>query len=292
MTPAARRPRSCLELDGSGAVRGCSCGWQRPRPPIPARTRISRGFGPACRPTCRRQRRRSPDLEPGITSLGNISGSPAPAATAIPDPARLNKGIPCQAGGRHGPGQAGPASRAPRPRCKVAVACHVPIRATSRLGTCLTCSANARRAGGGYRLSGRTGRTRASAIPGVHTGGRSQSTPPQRAVSRPAWRGECRPKPRHIRFRPREREVGRVDEARDLVSGRLVCPSEALESGTLFVTRTRPSASAVWKISRSDRARRTGSAPRLPKCSCRDLAWSSGAVRPSVARCWRAEWRS
>jgi hypothetical protein len=32
--------------------------------------------------------------------------------------------------------------------------------------------------------------------------------------------------------------------------------------------------------------------PRLPRCRCRDLAWSSGAVRPSAARCWRAEWRS
>src|SRR5579862_5698420 len=27
--------------------------------------------------------------------------------------------------------------------------------------------------------------------------------------------GECRPKPGYIRFRPREREVGRVDEARN-----------------------------------------------------------------------------
>jgi Domain of unknown function (DUF4158) len=32
--------------------------------------------------------------------------------------------------------------------------------------------------------------------------------------------------------------------------------------------------------------------PRLPRCRCRDLAWSSGAVRPPAARCWRAEWRS
>src|SRR5216684_4494838 len=30
--------------------------------------------------------------------------------------------------------------------------------------------------------------------------------------------------------------------------------------------------------------------PRLPRCRCRDLAWSSGAVRPPAARCWRAEW--
>ena len=71
--------------------------------------------------------------------------------------------------------------------------------------------------------------------------------------------GECRREPGHVRFRPREREVGRVDEARNLVSGRLVCPPEASKSGTLFVTRTRPSVSATWKISRSDRARRKGS---------------------------------
>ena len=59
---------------------------------------------------------------------------------------------------------------------------------------------------------------------------------------------------------PPEREVGHVGEARNLVSGRLVCPSEAVEVRALFVTRTRPSAKAAWKISRSDRARRTGPA--------------------------------
>jgi len=61
-------------------------------------------------------------------------------------------------------------------------------------------------------------------------GGRSQSTPPQRAVSRSAGGGgECRPKPGYMRFRPREREVGRADEARNHVAGRLVCTSESLE---------------------------------------------------------------
>src|SRR5271154_5777162 len=29
--------------------------------------------------------------------------------------------------------------------------------------------------------------------------------------------GKCRPNPGHIRFRPREREVGRVNEARNLI---------------------------------------------------------------------------
>jgi hypothetical protein len=41
--------------------------------------------------------------------------------------------------------------------------------------------------------------------------------------------GECRPKPGHIRFCAREREVGRVNKARNLFSSRLVCPSKALE---------------------------------------------------------------
>jgi hypothetical protein len=40
----------------------------------------------------------------------DVSGSPAPAALLrSPDPARLKKGIACQAGSRHGSGQAGPA---------------------------------------------------------------------------------------------------------------------------------------------------------------------------------------
>ena len=41
--------------------------------------------------------------------------------------------------------------------------------------------------------------------------------------------GECRREPGDVGFRPREREVRRVDEPRNLVSGRLVCSPEALE---------------------------------------------------------------
>ena len=76
------------------------------------------------------RRRRSPDLEPGITSPGNTRGHRHQPPPRSPDPARLKRGIPCQAGGRHGPGQAGLAifPESSRPQCQAAVACHMPIR--------------------------------------------------------------------------------------------------------------------------------------------------------------------
>ena len=77
-----------------------------------------------------------PDLTSGSSPL-TTRGHRHQLPPRSPDPARLKKGIAYQAGGRHGPGQASPrsSSRAPSPRCKVAVACHVPIRLEGRTRT-------------------------------------------------------------------------------------------------------------------------------------------------------------
>jgi len=74
-----------------------------------------------------------PDLRREVTPrwCQRVTGT-SRALPQSPDPVRLKQGIACQAGGRHGPGQAGPAicTESLTPGARVAVACHVPIRAT------------------------------------------------------------------------------------------------------------------------------------------------------------------
>ena len=67
-----------------------------------------------------------------ISARGHVPGLPngSPAPAAPPDPAGLRLGITMPEAGRHGSGRQAPRSstRAPTPRCKRAVACHMPIR--------------------------------------------------------------------------------------------------------------------------------------------------------------------
>jgi hypothetical protein len=71
--PRARRLRA--------RVRGCSCGWLRPRPPIPARTALSADLGRRVAYLQAARRRRGPDLPAGVTPPGLLRGSPGTSRT-------------------------------------------------------------------------------------------------------------------------------------------------------------------------------------------------------------------
>ena len=78
--PRARRLRA--------RVRGCSCGWLRPRPPIPARTALSADLGRRVAYLRAARRRRGPDLPAGVMPRGYSAGHPAPA-----EPARSRRSV-------------------------------------------------------------------------------------------------------------------------------------------------------------------------------------------------------
>ena len=92
-------------------VRGYSCGWLRPRPPIPARTVTSGeparrvAYGPVTTGWCR-----DPDLIAEVMPPGLRNGFPAPASPARPR--RSLQGPSSRAPGRHRSGRQAPPSPA------------------------------------------------------------------------------------------------------------------------------------------------------------------------------------
>lgn len=114
-------------------VRGCSCGWLRPRPPIPARTAKSAEparrvpYGPLTSGWCR-----DPHLITEVTAPGLRNGFPAPASPARSCPSQARHPVP---GWRKASiWQAGPAvlTEGSKPWPWSAVACHRPIRLEGR----------------------------------------------------------------------------------------------------------------------------------------------------------------
>jgi hypothetical protein len=110
-------------------VRGGSCGWLRPRPPLPARTVIPADSGR--RVAKATWRRLAPGPGPHREDQLPVYGAGHPAPATQPDPASLRQGIHVL-----GSGQALICGRRSRhlhlrglaPGDPVAVTCHVPIR--------------------------------------------------------------------------------------------------------------------------------------------------------------------
>ena len=127
-------------------VRSYSCGWLRPRPPIPARTATSGeparrvAYSPVTTGWCR-----DPDLIARVIPPGVRNGFPAPASP--PDLADLCAGIMCPAPGRHGSGrQARHLHRGLGALVWASGDCHMPIRYTAAAPSC---GKRARRTGRG-----------------------------------------------------------------------------------------------------------------------------------------------
>ena len=122
--PGARRLRVL--------VRGCSCRWLRPRPPIPPRTTVS---GQAARRVARSAAGTgAPDLTSGIKSRASpgITGTSCtrqilPVSTKA-SPARLEAGMDPA-------GRPAVLTKGSQPWTALAVACHVPIRLEGRTRT-------------------------------------------------------------------------------------------------------------------------------------------------------------
>ena len=156
--PGARRLRVL--------VRGCSCRWLRPRPPIPLRTTVS---GQAARRVARSAAGTgAPDLTSGIKSRASpgITGTSCtrqilPVSTKA-SPARLEAGMDPA-------GRPAVLTKGSQPWTALAVACHVPIRTACFFVRSTTRSPST--AGAGPWSSTRTGRP----PPGTRTRPRSST---------------------------------------------------------------------------------------------------------------------
>lgn len=139
VTSAACRPRSGPGLARRRArVRGYSCRWLGTRPSITGQTRRSPDAAAACRTP--------PGNDPAGAGPGSLAGGQRPQCLervtrrqpGKPEPACLGLGISSTWIARGMDLAAGRprdlAERAPTPECRMAVACHMPIRCRGKPG--------------------------------------------------------------------------------------------------------------------------------------------------------------